>query len=228
MSTPDTPITLAHDRFGHWLHVTGIGLADVVRALPERFLSRALLVFDPEQLDYATSPLMQERRREGAAIEAYASELATHEDLAFWNSTEPLFENRACAVWPENTLAEMIRVQGRSGGMFGVCAIPTERVATLPDDFAYEHPSNVDAPLAFISMDDTATSVYVTEQEDVQILLSALVAKSLGMDDPSAPGVSDVAERLLPLAEADGIDIRPQLDEAGQPVSAIVSVGLWD
>jgi hypothetical protein len=227
MSEADYPMTLARDRFGLWLHVTGLGLADVVRALPERFRSRALLVFDPSQLDYATSPVMEEKHRDGTSIEDYAASLALHEEHAFWNALEPLFENASCAVWPGHTLDEMVRVQGPKGGMFGVCAVEPEVAAELEDGFVYEHPSNVDADLAFLSADDTATSVYVTEAGDIVPLVCAMLAKALGLDT-ATPELADVAERLLPWVEEKGIDVRPTAGSGGARASATISVGLWD
>jgi hypothetical protein len=227
MSEADYPVTLARDRFGLWLHVTGLGLADVVRALPDRFRSHPLLVFDPCQLDYATSPIMEEKHRDGTSIEDYAASLALHEEHAFWNTLEPLFENASCAVWPGHTLEEMVRVQGPTGGMFGVCAVDREAVDALDDGFVYEHPSNVAADIAFLSADDTATSVYVTDAADLVPLVCGVLAKAL------APGtqtqeLTGIAERLLPWIEEKGIDIHPTPGGSGAPASATVSVGLWD
>ena len=227
MSEADYPITLARDRFGLWLHVTGLGLADVVRALPDRFRPPALLVFDPNQLDYATSPIMGEKHRDGTSIEDYAASLALHEEHAFWNRVEPLFENASCAVWPAHTLDEMLRVQGPKGGMFGLCAIGPEAVSELDDSFVYEHPSNVGADLAFLSADDTATSVYVTDASDLVPLVSAVLAKALGLDTET-PELGDIAERLLPWIEEKGVDIHPTPGSSGAPASATISVGLWD
>jgi hypothetical protein len=220
-------VTLARDRFGLWLHVTGLGLADVVRALPQRFRSHALLVFDPGQLDYATSPVMEEKHRDGASIEDYAASLALHEEHAFWNALEPLFENASCAVWPSHTLDEMVRVQGPRGGMFGVCTVEPEAVAKLDNGFVYEHPSNVAADVAFLSADDSATSIYVTDAADLVPLVSAVLERALSLSGQTQE-LAGMARRLLPWIEEKGIDIRPNPGVRGTPACATISVGLWD
>jgi hypothetical protein len=228
MSMPDYPITLAKDRHGTWLHVTGLSLREVVQVLPERFARSALLVFEPQQLNYATSALIEEKRAQGIPQDQVFADIVYLDDNAFWNRMEPLFENPSCAAWPADTLDEMIVVQGPQGGAFGVCAIPPEFVSGLPDDFAYEHPSNVGASLAFLSMDDAATSIYATDDGDVVRIVEFVVRKALGLQAGDTEGLGDVARALMPLIEDGGVDLRREPAPGKTHPSVSVVVGLWN
>ena len=232
MNTTDYPMSVARDRFGAWLHVTGLSLREVVEALPDHFKAHAFLVYDPNQLNYATSALADDKLHQGLPRAEVFAEMGALEDEAFWNNTEPLFENDTAAVWPAECLAEMLVVQGRTGGVFGLCPIAPEAVAELPDDFVYEHPSNVAARLAFLSTDDTATSVFVADDADLIALVQCILAKAL--DIPTPNGLDDVARQVLPLLEEGGVDVwrtdEPPTDAPDDDPTqhaAAVALGQW-
>ena len=241
MKAPDYPMSVARDRFGLWLHVTGLSFREVVALFPEHFAAGALLVFEPEQLHYATSALVDHRHEQGRTKQELLGDIADLEDNAFWNRVEPLFENDSAAVWPPDCLDEMIMAQGPSGGAFGVCPVApdvarSERTWStgspivggasvprvfqpagdrapahaLPADFVYEHPSNVSARLAFFSVDDTATSVYLTDEGDLDKLIGYVVGKALDVPPGRTEGLDEVARGLRPWLEAGGVDIRAQ------------------
>lgn len=227
MSVPDYPMSIARDRFGAWLHVTGLSFREVVEALPEHFKADAFLVYDPDQLLYATSGLAEEKRRQGLPRDDVLAEMAALDGQAFWSRLEPLFENDWVAVWPAECLAEMLVVQGRTGGCFGLCPVSREAVEELPSDFVYEHPSNVGARLSFLSTDDTATSVFVADEADLLELVRRVLHKAL--EAPAAEGLDDVARAMLPWLEAGGVDVRAAAEEPGAPPhrTATVAIGQW-
>jgi hypothetical protein len=228
MTLPDYPMSLARDRFGLWLHVTGLSLREVVEVLPHCFEADALLVYDDEQLDHASSQLIHDKLDAGTPRADLVAELARLDRDAFWNVREPLFENAAAVVWPVDCLDEMIRAQGTPGGCFGLTPVSRGVAARLRDDFVYEHPSNVDARFSFLSTDDRATSIFVADEADVQALVRLVVAKALGVAAGEAEALDDVASRLRPLLEQGGIDIRARGDAAdGARRSAVVAVGQW-
>ena len=228
MSRPDYPMSIARDRFGTWLHVTGLSLREVVAALPHCFEAEAFLVYDDEQLDYATSDGVEAKRRAGLSRLKLTEEIARLDATAFWNTTEPLFENPTAAVWPADCLDGMIEAQGSPGGCFGVTPLSRQAAADLPEDFAYEHPSNVGARFSFLSTDDHATSVFVADEADLRILVRHVVAKALGAPAGQTDGLDDVVDALLPLLD-EGVDIRARDDlPDGAPVqAALVAVGQW-
>jgi hypothetical protein len=229
MSTPDYPMSVARDRFGVWLHVTGLSLREVVQVLPERFAGHALLVYEPHQLNYGTSALVEERRGRGESREQLFADLMALDEGAFWNRIEPLFENESCAVWPPECLEEMIVVQGPEGGPFGVCPIPPDVVGDLTEEFVYEHPSNVAARLAFLSMDDTATSVYLADEGELLALVERVVRKALDPPPGETEGIEGVARAIRPWLEEGGVDIRlrPETAEREPRREATVALGLW-
>ncbi|MFP4057683.1 MAG: hypothetical protein ACLF0G_12525 [Candidatus Brocadiia bacterium] len=228
-SLPDYPMSLARDRFGVWLHVTGLSLREVVQALAQYFAGHALLVYEPQQLTYATSARIDEERQAGISREDLFATVARLDEQAFWNRVEPLFENASCAVWPAACLDEMIVVQGRAGGAFGLCPVPADLVPALPDDFVYEHPSNVAAKLAFLSVDDTATSVYATDPEALVPLLQAVVAKALEPPPGDTGGIEEVARGLMGHLEEDGVDLRAEPRQTADQAhrTATAALGLW-
>ena len=230
MSFPDYPLSVARDRFGLWLHVVGLSFREVVAALPHCFATDALLVYDDEQLDYATSSYIDERRREGLARDQLVEEIARLEDAAFWNTVDPLFENDTATVWPIEYLGGMVRVQGSPGGCFGVTPVAREAVAELANDFVYEHPSNVDARCSFLSTDDSATSVFVTDEADLAALVRCVVAKAVAVSEGATQGLDEVVAGLRPLLEGQGVDIRARGDEAESAThrTATVAVGQWN
>jgi len=227
MSLPDYPIAVARDRFGLWLHVTGLSFRQVVEALPEHFRAEAYLVYDPDQLTYTTSDLIETQRGQGRSRDELFAEAAALDAEAFWNTSEPLFENRSAAVWPADCLDEMLRVQGSRGGCFGLCPVTRQAAAALPPDFVYEHPSNVGAHLAFLSTDDTATSVFVADEADLLRLVRRVVERAL--EAPEADGLDEVAQGLRPWLEQGGVDIRARahLPHGETHRSAVVAIGQW-
>jgi len=229
MSAPDYPMTVARDRFGLWLHVTGLSFREVVQVLPEPFAAGALLVFDAEQLDYTTSALLEHRREEGRTREQLFADLADLDDNAFWNRRQPIFENASCAVWPADCLDEMILTQGPAGGCLGICPIEPHAAHGLAPDFVYEHPSNVFARLAFYSVGDSATSVFLTSEDDILKLVRYILGKALAASPEHAEGLDDVARTLRPWLEEGGVDIRCQgVEPSGEPdTTATVAIGLW-
>lgn len=229
MSLPDYPMSVARDRFGLWLHVTGLSLRDVVAALPHCFEAEAFLVYDDQQFDYATSSLVDHRRREGAARADAAAEMARLNGGAFWNRREPLFECDTAVVWPADCLNEMIAVQGDHGGCLGLTPVSRDAAERLPDDFVYEHPSNVEARFTFLSTDDRATSVFVADEADLLTLVRHVLAKALELRYADAPGLDDAAAGLRARLEEGGVDVRARRDEDGDsaPQAATVAVGPW-
>jgi hypothetical protein len=245
MSAPDYPMTVARDRFGVWLHVTGLSFREVVEALPERFAAGALLVFDAEQLDYTTSALLEHRREQGRTRDQLLADLADLDDNAFWSRHQPIFENPSATVWPAECLDEMVLAQGPAGGCFGVCPIDTETARGLAPDFVYEHPSNVAAQFAFYSVSDSATSVFLTSEDDLLLLVRHVLGKALGADPEHAEGIDDIARALRPRLEEGGVDVRSERREGeappsataglpgpgpappSEPLAATVALGLW-
>jgi len=224
MSAPDYPMTVARDRFGIWLHVTGLSFREVVQVLPERFAAGALLVFDAEQLDYTTSALLEHRRQQGRTREQLLADLADLDDNAFWSRREPAFENASCAVWPADCLDEMILAQGPAAGCFGVCPIEPQTARNLPPDFVYEHPSNVFAQLAFYSVGDSATSVFLTSEDDLLKLVRHVLGKALGASPEQAEGIDDIARTLRPWLEEGGVDVRAESREGYRVSEEIAAI----
>jgi hypothetical protein len=227
MSLPDYPISVARDRFGLWLHVTGLSFRQVVQTLPDQFRAEAYLVYDPDQLTYTTSDLIETQRGQGRSRDELFAEAAALDADAFWNTAEPLFENDSVAVWPAECLDEMLRVQGSRGGCFGLCPVTREAAAALPADFVYEHPSNVEARLSFLSTDDNATSVFVADEGDLLRLVRRVV--ELALATPEAEGLDEVARGLRPWLEEGGVDIRanPHLPHGDPHRTATVAIGQW-
>ena len=227
MSRPDYPMTLARDRFGFWLHVTGLSLRETVAALPHCFEADALLLYDDEQLDHGSSRTIHDKMGTGISRADLVEEVARLDADAFWNAAEPLFECPTAAAWPADSLAEMIRAQGPAGGTLGLTPVSLDAVGSLTGDFVYEHPSNVDARFTFLSTDDNVTSLFVTDEADVHTIVRVVVAKALGASEAQTAGLDDVARGLLPLLEQGAIDIRSRDDDGAATSSALVAVGGW-